>query len=66
MTIAHPDEVKFLIIDPKGNEFGNYKGLPFMLADPIIDLSQSKNALEYLANEMDYRMQLFQKHGGKK
>lgn len=66
MAIAHPDEVKLIIIDPKGNEFGNYKGLPHMLTDPIIDLSQSKNALEYLANEMDYRLQLFRKYGGKK
>lgn len=66
MAVAHPDEVKLIIIDPKGNEFGNYKGLPHMLTDPIIDLSQSKNALEYLANEMDYRLQLFQKYGGKK
>lgn len=64
MAVSHPDELKLLVIDPKGNEFGNYKGLPHMLADPIIDLSQCKNALEFLANEMDYRMQLFQKYGG--
>ena len=66
MAVSHPDEVKLIIIDPKGNEFGNYKGLPYMLTDPIIDLSDSASALEYLATEMDYRLQLFQKYGGKK
>lgn len=66
MAFARPDEVKVIIIDPKGNEFGEYKGLPFMLTDPIIDLSESKVALEYLAMEMDYRFQLFQKYGGLK
>ena len=66
MAVSHPDEVKLIIIDPKGNEFGNYKGLPHMLTNPIIDLTQCKNALEYLANVMDYRLQLFQKYGGKK
>lgn len=66
MAIADPQEVKLIIIDPKGNEFGNYKDLPFMLTNPIIDLSDSASALEYLASEMDYRLQLFQKYGGKK
>lgn len=66
MLVADPREVKFIIIDPKGNEFGNYKGLPYMLTNPIIDLRDSATALEYLASEMDYRLQLFQKHGGKK
>lgn len=66
MAVAHPDELKLIIIDPKGNEFGNYKDLPFMLTNPIIDLSESATALEYLASEMDYRLQLFQKYGGKK
>ena len=66
MAIAHPDELKLIIIDPKGNEFGNYKDIPFMLTNPIIDLSDSASALEYLASEMDYRLQLFQKYGGKK
>uniref|UniRef100_UPI003564DEDF FtsK/SpoIIIE domain-containing protein n=1 Tax=Mycobacterium marinum TaxID=1781 RepID=UPI003564DEDF len=28
MAVSHPDELKLLVIDPKGNEFGNYKGLP--------------------------------------
>lgn len=66
MLIAHPSEVKLIIIDPKGNEFGNYKDLPFMLTNPIIDLSESATALEFLVAEMNYRLQLFQKYGGKK
>lgn len=66
MLISDPSEVVFIIIDPKGNEFGNYKGLPHMMTDPIIDLSESSTALEYLATEMNYRYQLFQKYGGKK
>src|SRR5699024_3459634 len=44
MAVAHPDELKLIIIDPKGNEFGNYKDLPFMLTNPIIDLSESATA----------------------
>lgn len=66
MAIAHPDELKLIIIDPKGNEFGNYKNLPYMLTNPIIDMDKAKNALEYLATLMDVRFQKFQKYGGKK
>ncbi|MDN8674502.1 FtsK/SpoIIIE domain-containing protein [Staphylococcus aureus] len=64
MAIAKPDEVDWIIVDPKGNEFGKYKGNPYLLLDPIINLERTKDMLEYLCIEMDYRSQLMQKHGG--
>lgn len=62
-THADPKELKVIIVDPKGNEFGNYKDLPFMLCNPITDKDKSPDSLEYLATEMDVRFQKFNKYG---
>src|SRR5699024_5779434 len=62
-THADPKDLKVIIVDPKGNEFGNYKDLPFMLCNPITDKDKSPDSLEYLATEMDVRFQKFNKYG---
>lgn len=63
---SHPDDLKLMIIDPKRVEFGNYKDLPHMLANPITDMKHAQQALEFLADEMDRRYTLLEENGVKK
>lgn len=55
MSQATPDELKFAIIDPKTVEFTAYKDLPYMLVNPVTDMSKANNLVIYLTNVMDKR-----------
>lgn len=66
MAHSHPDELKLTIIDPKTVEFTAYKGLPYMLCDPLVDMSKANNFVLYLVEEMERRYELFAKYGVKK
>ena len=66
MVHSHPDELKLTIIDPKTVEFTGYKGLPYMLCDPLTDMSKANNFVLYLVEEMERRYDLFAKYGVKK
>ena len=66
MAHTHPDEIKLTIIDPKTVEFSNYKGLPYMLCDPLIDMSKANTFVQYLVEEMERRYDIFAEKGVKK
>lgn len=66
MAHTHPDELKLTIIDPKTVEFSNYKGLPYMLCDPLTDMSKANTFVQYLVEEMERRYTIFAKHKVKK
>lgn len=53
-----PDNLRLAIIDPKKVEFSNYKNLPFMLCNPIVDMKKAVNLVSYLAWEMDRRFEV--------
>lgn len=55
MSQATPDELKLAIIDPKTVEFTAYKDLPYMLVNPVTDMSKANNLVIYLTNVMDKR-----------
>jgi len=59
-----PDEVKFIMVDPKmGVEMGMYNGIPHLLTPVITDVSLVTNALEWVGGEMMRRYtQLKQTH----
>lgn len=63
MVHSHPDELKLAIIDPKIVEFKAYKGLPYMLCDPVTDMSKANNFVLYLVEEMERRYDLLAEHG---
>src|SRR5699024_5676178 len=65
MAHATPEELKIAIIDPKQVEFTAYKGLPHMLADPVIKLSDANDFITYLTVEMDRRYGVFKDIGVK-
>jgi S-DNA-T family DNA segregation ATPase FtsK/SpoIIIE len=50
-----PDELKFIMIDPKMVEMAPYEGIPHLLTSPITDMSKAANALKWAVNEMEER-----------
>ena len=65
MLHALPEQLKFVIVDPKKVEFTGYRDLPYMLANPIVEMDQAEKALRYLADLMDKRYAIFAKQGVK-
>ena len=53
-----PDEVKFIMIDPKGNEFNMYEGIPHMLLPVVVDSKKAAKALQWAVIEMDNRFKM--------
>ena len=53
-----PDEVKFIMIDPKGNEFNMYEGIPHMLLPVVVDSKKAAKALQWAVMEMDNRFKI--------
>lgn len=58
-----PDDVKFIIIDPKKTEFTPYKRSPYLYTDVITDMDGAKNAFNAVVTEMERRNSLFEKAG---
>ena len=56
---AKPDEVKFLLIDPKVVELANYNGIPHLLIPVVTDPKKAANALNWAVVEMNRRYKLF-------
>lgn len=60
---ATPDEVKFIIIDPKVVEFGIYNGIPHLLAPVVTDPKKAAGALQWAVAEMSDRYKKFAASG---
>lgn len=60
---ARPDEVKFLMIDPKMVELNVYNGIPHLLAPVVTDPKRASLALKKIVVEMEKRYELFSKSG---
>jgi len=60
---AKPDEVKFLMIDPKMVELNVYNGIPHLLAPVVTDPKRASLALKKIVVEMEKRYELFSKSG---
>ncbi len=62
MFKSSPDEVKFILIDPKRVEFSLYDGIPYLLTPVITDPDKAIKALEWAVREMDRRLKIFSEH----
>ncbi|WP_138751533.1 FtsK/SpoIIIE family DNA translocase [Paenibacillus sinopodophylli] len=58
---AAPDEVKFLMIDPKMVELNVYNGIPHLLAPVVTNPKRASLALKKIVVEMESRYELFSK-----
>jgi len=56
---ASPDEVKFLIIDPKKVELSTYNGIPHLVAPVVTEPRKAATSLRWAVKEMVYRYELF-------
>jgi S-DNA-T family DNA segregation ATPase FtsK/SpoIIIE len=54
-----PDELRFLMIDPKMVELTNFNGIPHLLAPVVVDLERVVGVLYWATKEMDRRYRLF-------
>ncbi len=52
---ASPEEVKFIMVDPKRVELGLYEGIPHLLTPIVTDPKRASNALKWAVNEMEER-----------
>ena len=59
---ARPDEVKFIMVDPKTVEFTMYNGIPHLLVPVVTDAKQAAGALMWAIDEMNRRYELMAKH----
>ncbi|MFP4193792.1 MAG: DNA translocase FtsK [Desulfobacterales bacterium] len=55
---ATPEEVKFIMIDPKRIELANYDGIPHLIAPVVTDMKKATNALFWAVREMERRYRL--------
>jgi S-DNA-T family DNA segregation ATPase FtsK/SpoIIIE len=58
-----PDDLKFIMVDPKRVELTNYNGIPHLITPVITDVKKTVNALKWCLNEMDRRFELLSKCG---
>jgi len=53
-----PDELKFILIDPKRVELPRYDDIPHLLTPVIVDLNKTVNALKWAIGEMERRYEI--------
>ncbi len=60
---ATPDEVKFIMIDPKRIELSVYNDIPHLISPVVTDMKKATNALFWAVKEMERRYELLEENG---
>ena len=63
LLFKSPDEVKFIMIDPKMVELAGYEDIPHLLAPPITEMTKAHAALEWACRTMDERYEALRQTG---
>ncbi len=58
-----PDELRFVMVDPKMVEMSEYNGIPHLLAPVVTDMEKVIGILRWAVTEMERRYQLFMRSG---
>ena len=65
LATRSPDEVKFIMVDPKRVELTGYNGLPHLVAPVVVELERTVGALRWVTTEMDERYKKFSRAGAR-
>jgi S-DNA-T family DNA segregation ATPase FtsK/SpoIIIE len=65
MTHFTPNDLRFLMVDPKRVELTTYNGVPHLLAPVVVDLEKVTGVLNWVTREMDERYRKFAKSGSR-
>jgi S-DNA-T family DNA segregation ATPase FtsK/SpoIIIE len=60
-----PDDVRFIMVDPKRVELVTFNGVPHLLAPVVVDTDKAIRALRWLSQEMDNRYRQFAQAGAR-
>jgi S-DNA-T family DNA segregation ATPase FtsK/SpoIIIE len=60
-----PDELRFVLVDPKRVELSGYNSMPHLLAPVVVDADRVISVLQWMMREMDNRLDLFSKIGAR-
>lgn len=60
-----PDDLKFIMVDPKRVELSIYAGIPHLLVPPIVKADEAINALKWAVREMERRLDYLSKFGSR-
>ena len=60
-----PDDLKFIMVDPKRVELSVYEGIPHLLVPPIMKVDETINALKWTVREMERRLDVLSKYGAR-
>lgn len=65
LCTATPDQVRFVMIDPKRVELVNFNGIPHLLRPVVVEVGQAVSVLKEIVAEMDRRFKLFAQKGAR-
>jgi len=60
-----PDELRFILVDPKKVEMTSYNGIPHLLTPVVTEVDKTINSLKWLVAEMERRLKLFSERGSR-
>lgn len=63
MHHSTPEEIRIGIVDPKEVDFQFYDDLPYMIANPVVDMSKAAYFMEYIVMEMEKRKSQLKRFG---
>ena len=60
-----PDDLRFIMVDPKRVELTGYNGIPHLVAPVVVDLERIVGVLKWVTREMDDRYRKFNERGAR-